>query len=180
MQPKPHKLGVRRIVSGGQTGVDRGALEAAISLKIEHGGWCPKGRLAEDGVIPRRYRLRQTKSAEYPVRTERNVLESDGTLILYRGRVTGGTALTRRLAQKHGKACLVVDLSKAPDPDAVRRWLQTAAIRVLNVAGPRESSAAGIGQEACEFLRQVLKSLPAARLPDATGLYCRPLGPGVT
>lgn len=86
--------GVRRIVSGGQTGVDRAALDVAMQLSIEHGGWCPRGRLAEDGTIPSRYDLRETRSAKYHVRTERNVVDSDATLILYRKSLTGGTLLT--------------------------------------------------------------------------------------
>src|SRR5688572_12994856 len=92
------KSSVQRIVSGGQTGVDRGALDAAIALGIEHGGWCPRGRLAEDGQIPRRYQLTETKTSKYRERTERNVLDSDGTLILFRALLSGGTELTRRLA----------------------------------------------------------------------------------
>ncbi|MBC7855224.1 MAG: hypothetical protein IAF94_17475, partial [Pirellulaceae bacterium] len=84
---------VRKIVSGGQTGVDRGALIAAIELGIEHGGYCPRGRLAEDGVIEARFQLTQTDSAAYHIRTEKNVVESSGTLIVYRGLLVGGTAL---------------------------------------------------------------------------------------
>ncbi len=156
MPREKHQFRVRRIVSGGQTGVDRGALDAAIALGIEHGGWCPRGRLAEDGVIPRRYRLRQTKSAAYPTRTEQNVLDSDGTLILYRQRLYGGTELTRRLAEKHGKPYFLVDLKQQLDLLPVHRWIDERSIAVLNVAGPRESSAPGIGREACEFLAALL------------------------
>ncbi len=158
MQREKHHFRIRRIVSGGQTGVDRGALDAAISLGFEHGGWCPRGRLAEDGVIPRRYRLRQTKSADYPTRTEQNVLDSDGTLILYRQRLYGGTELTRRLAEKHGKPYFVVDLNQTVDLQPVRRWIDDQAIAVLNVAGPRESSSPGIAREACEFMAALLAS----------------------
>jgi hypothetical protein len=161
MKRKRHTLGVRRIVSGGQTGVDRAALDAALRLGIEHGGWCPHGRLAEDGVIPKRYRLRQTVSAEYPVRTERNVVDSDATLILYRQRISGGTRLTRHLAQQHGKPLLVVNLHHGSDEQAVRDWITAHDIRVLNVAGPRESSAPGIGQQAQDFLHRVFADEPA-------------------
>ena len=90
-----------KIISGGQTGVDRAALDVAVELEIPHGGWCPKGRLAEDGRIPDSYKLRETTSREYAVRTEQNVLDSDGTLILYRESISGGTELTLRLAEKH-------------------------------------------------------------------------------
>ena len=145
-----------KIVSGGQTGVDRGALDAAIELGIPHGGWCPSGRLAEDGPIPARYRLTETKSPEYSVRTEQNVLDSDATLILYRGPLSGGTELTYRMAVKHEKPHLLLDLSKCPDPTAVRDWTRSNKIAVLNVAGPRESSSPGIAGSAAQFLQGVL------------------------
>ena len=102
-----------KIISGGQTGVDRGALDAAMELGIPHGGWCPRGRTAEDGRIPDRYQLRETDSPDYSFRTEQNVLDSDATLILYRGRIAGGTELTLRLARQHGRPHLVVDLDAA-------------------------------------------------------------------
>ena len=96
------------IVSGGQTGVDRAALDVAIAIGIGHGGWCPAGRLSEDGTIPSRYDLQETDSPEYPVRTEKNVIDSDATLLLYEGRLKGGTLLTRRICVRHGKPDLVV------------------------------------------------------------------------
>jgi len=147
--------GVKRIVSGGQTGVDRAALDVAIELGIEHGGWCPRGRLAEDGTIPARYRLSETASSEYAERTEKNVLDSDGTLILYRGKLTGGTSLTQRLAQWYRKPCITFDLEKRVSLSRARRWLDENKIRVLNVAGPRESSAPGIYDEALAYLTRL-------------------------
>ena len=146
---------VRRIVSGGQSGVDRGALDAAISMGIEHGGWCPRGRLAEDGRIPPRYRLVETKTALYRARTEQNVIDSDGTLILFRATLRGGTELTRRLAVQHGKPHLLVDLAQPLDVSVIRQWLLTAAIEVLNVAGPRESSSPGIADECQQLIREI-------------------------
>jgi hypothetical protein len=158
MSPKPLPKTPRpaRIVSGGQTGVDRGALDAAIALGIPHGGWCPLGRLAEDGRVPDRYRLKETDSPEYPVRTERNVLDSDATLILCRGLPAGGTELTRHLARQHGRPWLVVDLDRPPELDAVRRWLATHRPKTLNVAGPRESQSPGIAADAAAFLTRLL------------------------
>ena len=147
---------LRRIISGGQTGVDRGALDAAIALGIAHGGWCPRGRLAEDGRIADRYDLQETRSPEYPARTERNVVDADGTLILYRGEMQGGTELTRRLAKKHGKPLLSLDLDEQPGLAAATGWLEEHQIQVLNVAGPRESSAAGIARQAYDFLMRLL------------------------
>ncbi len=148
---------LEKIVSGGQTGVDRAALDVAMRLGVAHGGWCPRGRLAEDGVIPEKYRLRETAESSYPVRTERNVLDSDGTLIIYRGRMIGGTELTRRSALQHAKPCMAVDLQDDEiDVARVLRWIVRKQICVLNVAGPRESSSPGIGQAALEFLHRLL------------------------
>ncbi len=144
-----------RIISGGQTGVDRAALDAALALGIAHGGWCPRGRLAEDGRIPDGYQLQETETADYPPRTERNVRDSDATLVLCRGVPTGGTELTVRLAREHGRPCLVVDLDAAPSAAAVADWLRAPQVRILNVAGPRESQSPGIAAAAAEFLRQV-------------------------
>jgi len=139
-------------VSGGQTGVDRGALDAAMALGIPHGGWCPKGRLAEDGTIPPIYHLAETDSPEYVVRTERNVLDSKATLILCRGCPSGGTELTLRLAERHKRPHLVVDLDDPPPLGRLRRWLSKVRPATLNVAGPRESQAPGIAAQATELL----------------------------
>ena len=87
-----------KIVSGGQTGVDQAALDVAITNGLDHGGWCPAGRRSEDGVIPLQYRLTETETSDYAIRTRRNVVESDGTLILFQAKISGGTQLTRRLA----------------------------------------------------------------------------------
>ncbi|MCS7304888.1 MAG: putative molybdenum carrier protein [Thermoguttaceae bacterium] len=142
----------RLIISGGQTGVDRGALDAAIALGIPHGGWCPKGRLAEDGTIPAQYMLQETDSPQYAVRTEQNVLDSDATLIFCRGPTTGGTEWTRICALRHGRPFLVVDLNEPIDWQALRRWLAERRPGVLNVAGPRESQAPGIQQQVQQIL----------------------------
>jgi hypothetical protein len=140
------------IVSGGQTGVDRAALDAGLLLEIPHGGWCPRGRLAEDGPIPDHYRLTETASPDYQVRTEQNVLHSDATLILCRGEPTGGSELTVRLARRHGKPHLIVDLRREDAILEVAAWLDRHRPRRLNVAGPRESQSTGIAGEALKFL----------------------------
>lgn len=145
-----------RIVSGGQTGVDRAALDVALDLGLECGGWCPRGRRAEDGPIPVRYPLRETPSPEYPVRTEWNVRDSDVTLLLHEGRRGRGTALTARCARRLGRPLLEVDLRRPPAAAAVRDWLATRGARTVNVAGPRESEAPGIGSRAAALLRAVL------------------------
>lgn len=145
-----------RIVSGGQTGVDRGALDAAMALGIAHGGWCPKGRKAEDGVIPPEYQLCENESPEYAARTERNVLESDATLILCCGELTGGTALTLGLAQRYGRPYLVVDLGR-PSLGRVRRWLAKVRPATLNIAGPRESTAPGVAEQTRKWLIELFR-----------------------
>ena len=152
------QLVLRRIVSGGQTGVDRGALDAAIELGLEHGGWCPRGRRAEDGPIPLCYRLRETASAKYPARTKQNVVESDATLLFYRDRLHSGTELTFRLVKQHAKPYLLVDLETQLDPAVVLAWLTVERVETLNVAGPRESSAPGIAGQTHEFLTVCLAS----------------------
>ena len=145
-----------KIVSGGQTGVDRGALDAAIGAGIAHGGWCPRGRLAEDGRIPDRYELLETDSPDYATRTQQNVVDSDATLILFRGRLSGGSELTRRLAKKHGRPHFVVDMDDAPQTEEIRRWLLAHRVEVLNVAGPRESQHPGIAALAREFVGRLI------------------------
>lgn len=149
-------VGVTRIVSGGQTGVDRGALDAAIGLGIEHGGWCPRGRLAEDGVIPEQYALTETRSYAYRVRTERNVLDSDATLILYKRTISGGTQFTRYMAMRHGKPFLAVNLEAHYRTEDVRRWIERYRVRTLNVAGPRESTSPGIQELSRQLLMELL------------------------
>ena len=136
---------LRCVVSGGQTGVDRGALDAAIELGIPHAGKCPRGRIAEDGRIPDRYELEETESRRYSVRTELNVIESDGTLILYYGKLSGGTEFTRRMAIKNRKPHFLFDFTQPPEYAEVIAWLNEHIVETLNCAGPRESSCPGIG-----------------------------------
>ncbi|MCF8110973.1 MAG: putative molybdenum carrier protein [Desulfobacteraceae bacterium] len=138
---------IKKIVSGAQTGADRAALDFAIEHAIEHGGWVPEGRLAEDGIVPSRYRVKELPGAGYPARTEKNVEDSDGTLIISRGELTGGSLLTRQMAEKHAKPCLHINLAKVIIFDAaidVYDWIAAHKIRVLNVAGPRASKDPGI------------------------------------
>ena len=151
---------IERLVSGGQTGVDRAGLDVALALGIPCGGWCPRGRRAEDGAIPARYPQEETASADYQERTELNVLDSDGTLIIAAGPLTGGSALTRRIAELRGKPCIVADLDAPPDRERIRRWLSEHRIGVLNVAGPRESLKPGIGERARNFLSGLLDPEP--------------------
>ncbi len=148
---------LKKIVSGGQTGVDRAALDTALCQGIPCGGWCPRGRRAEDGVIPAHYPLTETETVDYRCRTEQNVRDSDGTLILTQGILTGGTALTEKLAQHYGKPVFVLNLA-APTEDLkhINDWLQFHQIDVLNIAGPRESNHPGIYRQAANFLQKLL------------------------
>jgi hypothetical protein len=148
---------IERIVSGGQTGVDRAALDAAIQLGIAHWGWCPRGRIAEDGPIPGHYQLEEAESSVHAERTELNVRDSDASLILSEGTPEGGTALTVELARRRGRPYLIVDMRKDVDVDAAREWLRNGAIRVLNVAGPRESRCPGIYARARDVLKRILE-----------------------
>lgn len=156
---------ITKIISGGQTGVDRGALDAAISLGIAHGGMCPRGRLAEDGRIPDRYQLQETASAKYHVRTEQNVIDADATLILYYGELSGGTEFTRRMAIKNGKPYFLYDLTSPPELVDVTRWLAEERVHTLNCAGPRESSCPGIGSLARQLCIEVFTLNSSAQIP---------------
>jgi hypothetical protein len=150
---------LRKIVSGGQAGADRGGLDAAMALGLEHGGWCPRGRTAEDGAIADRYALRETAARDHAVRTEMNVIDSDATLLVSRGALIGGSALTARLASAHHKPCLCLDLNameRAEAIERVRAWLGRHRVVVLNVAGPRESQCPGIAADVCSLLVEAL------------------------
>lgn len=154
------KLTLEKIVSGGQTGADRAGLDAAMKAGLPVGGYCPKGRLAEDGVVPYRYPLTEMASRSYTARTEKNVVESDGTLILNVGSLTGGTKKTAEYAGKHAKPFLVIQLDERPAPETVTQWLDRHDILTLNVAGPRESKfPQGIYLQSLLFLRAVLSEL---------------------
>ncbi len=149
---------VHRIVSGAQTGVDRAALDFAMSRAIDHGGWVPRGRKAEDGRVSAIYHVQETETSEYRERTRKNVLDSDGTLIVHRGRLSGGTALTRAFARKEGRPVLLIDIDARPMDEAapvVRDWIVQNSIATLNVAGPRESQSPGIYDKTRRLLEQV-------------------------
>jgi hypothetical protein len=133
---------LRKIISGAQTGADRAALDFAIKHKIPHGGWVPKGRLAEDGLIPAKYQLQEMPTDSYHQRTEQNVIDSEGTVIISHGRLTGGSAYTRTMAKKHNRPFLHLDLNKSDIFQIsmlLLEWIDEYEIETLNVAGPRES-----------------------------------------
>jgi hypothetical protein len=154
------------IISGGQTGADRAALDFAIEHGVPHEGWCPRGRLAEDGPIAARYHLRETPARRYAQRTEWNVRDSDATVIFTIARKTvGGTRLTLQLAQRLQKHCLHLsrdEMMGSGGPsnsvvDSARRlaeFLDAHSVRRLNVAGPRASQEDAIGN----YVQQVLQA----------------------
>jgi len=149
---------VTKIVSGGQTGADRAGLDAAIAVGLVYGGWCPKGRKAEDGVIPANYELQETTSADYLRRTDWNARDSDGTVIFaMKPKLSGGTLKTVSFAEKHGRPLVVITPESLPSPsEALSAWLSDNRIGVLNVAGPRGSKEPLVHGFAFSVLTKVL------------------------
>ncbi len=154
------------IVSGGQTGADRAALDAALALGVPCGGHCPRGRRAEDGSIPSRYPLLELPTASYPARTRRNIVNSDGTVVIAFGPVTGGSGLTVDLCRTVGKPCLMIDADLATAGEAavlMAVFLLRHRIATLNVAGPRASGQPGIYAFVFEAVSQLLRPAPRRR-----------------
>ena len=151
---------IKKIISGGQTGADQAALDVAIKLNIPHGGWIPRGRKTENGSLPEKYQLQEMPTGSYPKRTAQNILDSDGTLILSHGKLTGGSKLTRDLAAKHSKPHLHVDLSQNSatySAELIKMWLADNGIKILNVAGSRASGDPDIYDGVSKVLERVLK-----------------------
>ena len=151
-------LKISKIISGGQTGVDRAALDVAIVLGLEHGGFCPKGRIAEDGIIPAEYKMDEMDTEEYFARTMKNVQCSDGTIILHKGEIRGGTALKDEFCKIKKKPLLIINILDEFKEIRVNfsRWLETKTITILNIAGPRESEGQ-IYKKAKDLLIRLLK-----------------------
>lgn len=164
---------IRKIISGGQTGADQGALAACVQRGFPYGGWIPKGRRTEKGKVPARYRMRQHRSRHYPPRTEANVRDSDATVVFTYGKPDGGSLLTIDFAKKHGKPCLKVDLEKphAAAVSRIVRWVRRACPHpcVLNVAGSRRSKASGIHMAVKRTMLDVLRKTngPVGPAPKA-------------
>lgn len=152
-----------KVISGGQTGVDRAALDAAIAAGLDYGGSVPKGRMAEDGPIDQNYRLlKEMPYGTYKGRTEKNIEDADATLIFTKGKPTDGTAYTITYAQKLYKPILVIDLVDKSFESVVRKvegWLELIHPHVLNVAGPRESKSPGIYAQALQILETIFRQM---------------------
>jgi hypothetical protein len=157
----------QKIISGGQTGVDQGALDFALSRGIECGGWCPKGRQSETGRIPEKYPVREVENEDYNERTRRNIQDSDATLLITVGnRMEAGTRLTLEWAQGVGKPIFHIDLAVQEESleNRIREvisWYESHSINILNVAGNRESTAAGIQQNTFDILGRIFSPLVA-------------------
>jgi len=152
------------VMSGGQTGVDRGALDAALAYGVRAGGWCPDGRGAEDGPIPARYPLTPLPGADNAARSRRNVLDSDGTVLLLFGPPRGGTRLTLECCVAHGKPHLLIDASRlhcAAAAERIASFVSSLPRGLLNVAGPRASEAAGAYDYSYETLSELFRVLAA-------------------
>ena len=147
-----------KIISGGQTGADQAALDAAIKLGIPHGGWIPRGRRTETGPLPAHYTLQELRTENYRDRTEQNIISSDGTLIFSFGPLTGGSALTESLALRYDRPCLILDLELVSFDEsvaAIEKWVKKYNIRTLNVAGPRASGEPRIYEAVYEIIQNV-------------------------
>lgn len=153
---------LKKIISGGQTGADKAGLDVAISSGIAHGGSIPKGRLTEAGRLPDKYRLTELSSTSYPKRTEKNVIDGDGTAILSHGPLSQGSLLTKKMALNHSKPFIHIDLARigvTEGADAVVQFVQQNEIEILNIAGPRESGDARIYNAVYAVLELAIKKL---------------------
>lgn len=158
---------IEKIISGGQTGADRAGLDAAIELGIPHGGWCPKGRRAEDGKIDDKYNLLETTSTSYDQRTRNNAKESDGTVVIcsFEKRNSPGTVLTMRLLKEQNKPFIMfftngdIDIYK----QALADYIKNENIKVLNVAGNRESVSPGVYKFAKQLIIEAINVLNAPK-----------------
>lgn len=159
---------LRKIISGGQTGVDIAALKVAIDLRLEHGGWCPPGRVCDEGIIPDTYQLKETPVERSPdaneiprsLRTAWNVRDSDASLVLFKDKLTNdpGSQWTMNLAKKLQKPLLICDLTTPHIDQVIIEWLSNNPIHVLNVAGPMERESPGIGDLTYSLIKQIFSS----------------------
>lgn len=157
-----NQITCQKIISGGQTGVDRGALDAAIEDGFPCGGWCPEGRKAENGPIPLKYPLKELPAGDYNDRTKANVTDSDGTLIIYNGQLKGGTLLSFKHSKLESKPVLAlkvcnIDQEMNESLNIIFKWLNFNQINILNVSGPRLSEWPGGYGTAYRIIKEIIK-----------------------
>ena len=151
---------IQKIISGAQTGADRAGIDAAIEIGVEYGGWLPKGRKTEDGIVPKKKypKVKEMTTGGYPKRTKQNVIDSDGTVIFTYGELTTGSALTKKIAKQHKKPYLHIDLSIVKDPVfVIKDWIIEWDIKILNVAGRSASKAPKIYDTVKDIINQLLR-----------------------
>ena len=163
---------LKKIISGGQTGADQAALDAAIKWDIPHGGWIPKGRKTERGPLPKKYKLKEMPTDSYPKRTEQNVIDSDGTLILTHGELTTGSEYTWKMTRKYDRPYFHVDLNIINNFKAARavyEWIKEHNVEILNVAGSRASKDPDIYEAVMKILVNIFNlDLIESTMPDPT------------
>ncbi|MCP3873235.1 MAG: hypothetical protein GY699_08800 [Desulfobacteraceae bacterium] len=150
---------IKKIISGGQTGADIAGIDAAISCNIPYGGWLPKGRKAENGIVPEKYTDFQVMTrGGYPKRTEQNIIDSDGTIIFTYGKLAGGSSLTKKFAVKNNRPWLHIDLDAEENPvTKIKNWIVDWDIKIVNIAGKSASKAPTIYNQVKAIIEQVLK-----------------------
>jgi hypothetical protein len=136
------KIMIKKIISGGRIGADQAALDVAIKMGIPHGGWIQKGRKTQRGILPEKYQLKEMPVAGFKERIEQNIIDSDGTVIISHGNLTGGSDYGQEMAKKHNRPCLHIDLNETPlsiVPSEINTWIIENNIEILNVTGSRAS-----------------------------------------
>ena len=170
---------LRKIISGGQTGAEQGALDAAIKYNFPHGGCIQKSRKTDDGILPYEYKLKELKSGAHPNYTERNVINSDGTLIISHGKLKRGSTLPKKLAKEHNRHCFHIDLNEIPAfiaASKINSWIIEHNIEILNVAGSRASKDAKIYQDTKYIIEgTILLSLVNAKAGERLGVLWQKL-----
>jgi hypothetical protein len=165
---------IKKIISGGQVGADQGALDVAIKYGIPHGGWIQKGRKTQNGILPPKYHLKEMSTASFKDRIEQNVIDSHGSIIITRGTLAGGADYCLKMAQKHGRTCLHIDLNTLSEFTAASRlnaWIKENDIEVLNVNGSRASEDSGIYKDTMDIIESavvlgLVKTPPAGQWKD--------------
>jgi hypothetical protein len=150
---------IKKIISGGQIGADQSALDVAIKYGIPHGGWIQKGRKTQSGILPPKYHLKEMSTASFKGRIEHNVIDSHGSVIITHGTLTGGADYCRKMAQKHGRPCLHIDLNTLSEFTAASRlnaWIKENEIKILNVNGSRASEDSSIYKDTMDIIESAV------------------------